>query len=106
MKVSPKPIESQKVARPSQDEIKAKIKAKFGKDLDDKPVAKEADTRVELSSNAKSKGVSNNSEEGFGDIKNNDPKSPETQEKLKSLLKTGGFNFSDKERQVLSQILK
>ncbi len=36
----------------------------------------------------------------------NDPKTPETQEKLKHLLTCGGFNFSDKERKVLGEVLK
>ncbi len=39
------------------------------------------------------------------DIATNDPNSPETQEKLKDILKTGAFKFSEKERKVLSGIL-
>lgn len=39
------------------------------------------------------------------DIGINDPKDEVTQEKLKGLLTTGGFNFSDKERKALSSIL-
>jgi hypothetical protein len=40
------------------------------------------------------------------DIKDNNTASAVTQEKLKNVLSTGGFNFSDKERQVLGNILK
>jgi hypothetical protein len=36
----------------------------------------------------------------------NDPKAPETQEKLRHLISNGGFNFSDKERKVLGEVLK
>lgn len=39
------------------------------------------------------------------DIATNDPNAPETQEKLKDILKSGGFKFSEKERKVLSGIL-
>jgi hypothetical protein len=40
----------------------------------------------------------------LGDL-SNDPTDPATTEKLKSLLKTGAFSFSAKERDVLQQIL-
>lgn len=36
----------------------------------------------------------------------NDPSDPVTREKLKDLLGNGGINFSSKEREVLSSILK
>lgn len=39
------------------------------------------------------------------DVGLNKPNDPGTQEKLKGLLKSGGFNFSDKERDALSSIL-
>jgi ribosomal protein S24E len=39
------------------------------------------------------------------DIALNDPKSPETQEKLKSVLSKGAFNFNSKEREALDKIL-
>lgn len=39
------------------------------------------------------------------DIAKNDPTDPNTQEKLKTVLKQGSFGFSDKEKAVLSQIL-
>lgn len=39
------------------------------------------------------------------DISLNDPKDPNTRGKLKEAVKMGTFNFSEKERQVLQQIL-
>ena len=39
------------------------------------------------------------------DIHLNDPRSPETQEKLKTVLSTGAFNFNAKEREALDKIL-
>lgn len=88
----------------SPDEIKAKIKSKFGKDLNEKPKMKEevpTDT-----ADIKTKGVSSSKEANFGDVGKNDPNSDLTQNKLKDLLKTGGFQFNERERKALSQILK
>ena len=39
------------------------------------------------------------------DIAANDPKAPETQEKLKQVLSNGAFTFNEKERSVLDKIL-
>lgn len=39
------------------------------------------------------------------DIANNDPKDSNTQEKLKSVISRGGFNFNPKEREALEKIL-
>ncbi|EQC47424.1 hypothetical protein [Bacteriovorax sp. Seq25_V] len=39
------------------------------------------------------------------DVDKNDPNDPNVQEKLKTLLKTGGFAFSQKEKEALAQIL-
>jgi hypothetical protein len=39
------------------------------------------------------------------DIANNDPKNTNTQEKLKSVISKGGFNFNPKEREALERIL-
>ena len=36
----------------------------------------------------------------------NDPKAPETQGKLREILRSGAFSFSDKERSVLGKILE
>lgn len=40
------------------------------------------------------------------DVSKNDPNSPETTEKLKSILSTGAFQFNEKEREALSKILE
>lgn len=40
------------------------------------------------------------------DVQLNDPKDTNTQEKLKTVLAKGAFNFSPKEREALSSILK
>jgi hypothetical protein len=40
------------------------------------------------------------------DVKPNDPNDPETRGKLKELLRTGGFKWSEKEKAALSHILK
>ena len=39
------------------------------------------------------------------DINLNDPKDPNTQEKLRGVISNGGFNFSLKEREILGKIL-
>lgn len=39
------------------------------------------------------------------DINLNDPKDPATQEKLKTVLSTGAFNFNPRERDILDKIL-
>ena len=39
------------------------------------------------------------------DIAQNDPKDTNTQEKLKSVISKGGFNFNPKEREALEKIL-
>ena len=85
----------------SNDDIAAKIRAKFGKTAEIKKVIPKVEDKVELNS----KGVVSSDEEEFGDIGKNDPKSEVTQERLKGLLKGNGFNFSDKERKALGEIL-
>lgn len=45
-------------------------------------------------------------EEAKGDVGFNNPNDPATVGKLKDLVSSGGFSFSDKERGVLEQILK
>lgn len=45
-------------------------------------------------------------EEVVSDVGINDPNAPETRGKLQTLLSSGGFKFSEKERQALSEILK
>lgn len=41
----------------------------------------------------------------MSDVKLNDPKDPGTQEKLKSVISKGAFNFNPKEREALDKIL-
>lgn len=89
----------------SKEEVLAKIKEKFGKDLGKKPVEKsEIKDKLELSS--RGKGVKNSQEEGFGDAGRDKPDNKFTQDKLKNILKTGSFQFSERERATLSKILK
>lgn len=82
-------------------DLQAKVRSKFGDEAPKK--ASDSDT-VELSGKTKEKVLLEDTE--FADIKNNDPNAEETQEKLKALLKSGAFHFSDKERSALSEILK
>lgn len=83
-------------------ELQKKLQAKFG----DKVIPKKKPKvdEAEISDKAKKK-VAIGADE-FGDIKSNNPTSEETREKLKGLLKTGAFNFSEKERAALKDILK
>lgn len=90
----------------SKAELEAKVKSKFGLAAKIKPKkAVIPEVKPELSNTAK-KGVTNSSQGAFGDLAANDPSAPETQEKLKGLLKTGAFNFSERERHALAKILK
>lgn len=47
-----------------------------------------------------------NSEEILKDVSLNNPNDSNTQEKLKSALRTGAFNFNDREREALTKILQ
>lgn len=89
-----------KPQRLSKEELQARVAAKFGKSAEVKKLEPKPDT-VELNT----KGVKNSGEEDFGDIGKNDPSSEVTREKLKSILKNGGFDFNDRERKALGQIL-
>lgn len=86
-----------------KEALRARIAEKFGDKFKDKKTKPKQDL-VELSNSAKKD--AHIDPDGFGDIKKNDPKSESTQAKLKGLLRAGGFNFSEKERSVLSEILK
>ena len=93
-----------------RQEIREKIAGKFGDKFKTKnekakiKLAKIDKDKLELSNSAKKKAHIN--PEGFGDVKTNDPNAEETQAKLKGLLESGGFEFSQKERNALNQILK
>lgn len=81
--------------RPSDSEIRDKVEAHFTK------------LRSKNAPQAKATPVAEAEETEFqGDIKDNNPNSAVTQEKLKSLLSSGGFGWNDREREVLSKILK
>ncbi len=86
--------------RPSKEEIKARVQAKFGIEVG-KPKKKETDTVVTIDT----KGEKKVSKEGFGDVKSNNPNAEATQEKLRAILRTGAFAFNDKERKALNEIL-
>ena len=91
----------------SKEEILAKVKGKFGKTAAPKKTPPKSQAEISnISDKAKAKSKKDEGESVAGDIKNNDPNSVVTQEKLKNILKTGAFNFSDQERQTLSKILK
>lgn len=83
----------------SSDEIAQKVAKKFGADAKIKKVEAEPspDVRAEISSQETIP---------HSDIGVNDPNNELTHAKLKGLLKTGGFDFNEKERKALSQILK
>ena len=100
--------EQKKSTKLSKEEILAKVKGKFGKSAAPKKAApKPKQDSSDISATAKKKAESSESSEKIvGDIQKNDPKSAVTQEKLKNILKTGSFSFSDRERQALSKILK
>lgn len=95
-----KPIASQTENSPQS--IENKLKAKFGDKFKAKQsIEKEKKDEAKISTKAKNK-----HEFSFvGDIKDNAPDSEVTQEKLRALLKSGGFNFNEKERSVLFDIL-
>lgn len=93
---------SQTPGKMSNDDIAAKIQAKFGKVAEVKEAIPPVVDKVEVGK----KGVVSSDEEDFGDIGKNIPTAKVTQEKLKSILQNGGFQFNDRERQALGQILK
>jgi DNA-directed RNA polymerase specialized sigma subunit len=101
--------QSQNIAKtpkkPSKEDIEAKIKAKFGVDMEKKKAEKAKAAQKDVVVSIDKKGEKEVSAEGFGDIKKNDPNSEVTQEKLRTILKRGGFEFNPKERKALQAIL-
>ncbi|MCT4641958.1 MAG: hypothetical protein N4A33_06625 [Bacteriovoracaceae bacterium] len=102
MKVNSQGQISQKKSLSKKDAIKERLKAKFGKSFKG---AKEKN--IEISKKAKAKDKKNSEiEDSFkSDIGQNNPESQVTQEKLKSLLRSGAFQFNDAERRALGEIL-
>ena len=88
-----------KAKKQTAEEVKAKIREKFGKETLVKEVKKPIEDKAELNSKPKIEGVS-------GDDIDNDPKSTLTHDKIKQVLKSGAFKFSDRERATLAKILK
>lgn len=95
-------LEKEKI-KAEKAELKHKLAEKFGDRF--KPV-KKGDSTVVLSKEAieKSKTAAKN-DMNDGVIKSNDPNSEETKEKLRGLLATGSFQFNEKEKDALEEIL-
>ncbi|MAE57278.1 MAG: hypothetical protein CME69_00275 [Halobacteriovorax sp.] len=98
-----KSFEAKKKSAPernlSDDEVIAKIKEKQAK--------KEAVKKAEAIA-TKEKSVNEGEEKDHlleSDVGGNDPNDPSVREKLKDILKSGAFKFSQKEKSVLSKIL-
>ena len=91
----------------SRADVQEKIKQKFG-DSFKAPVKKTEPVEDKVEIQTKKTDVTE--EEAHvglkSDIGKNDPDSEVTQEKLKSLLQTGAFQFNDRERKALGEILK
>lgn len=83
----------------SPEDIAQRVAGKFGNKASIKKAAPApaVDTKVEL-----------NSKETIthSDVGSNNPASELTKEKLRGLLKGGGFDFNGKERKALAEILK
>ncbi|MBT4790748.1 MAG: hypothetical protein HON90_04190 [Halobacteriovoraceae bacterium] len=86
----------------SKNDIQQKIQAKFGEKAQVKKAKPPVVDKVELESS----GVKSSNKPGFGDVGVNDPNAEMTQEKLKGILKSGGFDFNERERKALTTILK
>ncbi len=93
----------------SKDELKVKLAAKFGKDIGNAKAKAEAKAKAKAAAEAdiskKAKNKDHIDKEGFGDVKKNNPNSDVTRDKLRGILKMGAFNFSDKEKAALGDIL-
>lgn len=92
-------VSTPKQQKLSPDEIKQKIARKFGKEAEIKKAEPKAKTVDQVEINSKDTVA-------HGDIGKNDPASEITKEKLRGILQAGAFNFNDKERSALGQILK
>lgn len=85
--------------------------------ISDSDIREKLAANTEISSAAKLKSIKSTQKLGEGfmksddhllksDVQLNNPEDPVTSEKLKSVLTTGAFNFSSKERDVLAKILE
>jgi hypothetical protein len=93
----------------TKDDVHAKLAKKFGHQKIESltaPVSAPSDD-VKLEVSGKTKEVKSfATPANMVNIGGNDPSSSETQDKLKYLLQTGAFQFNEKEREALQQILK
>ena len=81
-------------------DLRAKVASKFG----NKVLPKTKKDKVEISVKAEKR--LEPGDDKFADIGKNDPTKEDTRIKLMGLMKSGGFEFSDKERSALSEILE
>lgn len=88
-----------KRSHPSKSEILEKLKKHREEKAEKSPAYK-----VDVSGQREIRKL-HEGEEYPSDVGFNDPADPATRGKLKSLLQKGAFHFSDREKQVLSQIL-
>jgi len=79
--------------------LQQKLAAKFG---DKFQAVKNKDDTVVISKEAALKAEE---AKDSASIKSDDPNSEETKAKLKGLMRTGDFNFNDKEQEALEEIL-
>jgi len=93
----PEPVVLSRASWDDSDEDESDVKVELTK----KTTPQVEKTKITEPADAKIR-----AEEIASDIGKNDPKAPETRGKLQTLLSSGGFNFSEKEREALSQILK
>lgn len=99
---------SQKASAPiSEEQVRKKIEAKFGKEILEKPKKDEAQIsqKSKQLSQAETK-IIDKDDVVIGDIGKNNPADSVTQDKLKHLIRSGGFSFNEKERLALQEILK
>lgn len=97
-------IQNHKLER--EQAFQAKIDASKAKKKAELNAAAAKDTAQKIKEATKAEVEVTPEGEPFGDVKKNDPNDPNTKEKLKGVLTAGAFNFSAKERDVLSRILK
>ena len=102
MKVSNSPNLSVKprnsASKLSKSDIQARIKARFG----DKAMIKKKVEKPKVSDSVE---ITSKESAVIGDVAHNDPNSEITREKLRGILKSGGFDFNPKERSALADIL-
>lgn len=89
-----------KKAKLTPEQIRAKLKGKFG----DKIQQKTKSDKVEISQKQQQQ-EQNLDVHQVATVGKNDPDSLATKDKLRELLKHGGFDFNQKERQTLAKIL-